>query len=573
MDVAALDPDLVPVRMLNEYAYCPRLAYLEWVQGEFQDSADTVQGRLRHRRVDEEGGTGLPASDAEVDGGRGCPDASTREGGPVSSRSLMLSAPNERLIARIDVVEAHGRIATPVDYKRGAVPNTPERAWEPDRVQVCAQGLILRENGYRSDYGVLYFVESKTRVEVPFTDHLIARTREYVHGLREMAASGRIPPPLVDSPKCERCSLNSICLPDEIRLLREGHEEAAHRPKAARPHLVPPQDEGLPVYVQAQGAALGKRDDRLVVRHNGETLQEIRLLEVSQVNVIGNVQVSAQLVRELADRSIPLCHYTYGGWFSAITTGMPHKNVELRMRQFEVAADGDRSLVLARAFVAGKIRNARILLRRNHPDNPTAALDQLRRLIQRVRRATSAAELLGIEGTAAREYFSRFGEMLRAPRDAFDFEQRNRRPPRDPVNAMLSMAYSLLVKDLTIAVLAAGFDPYLGFYHRPRYGRPALALDLAEEFRPLIADSVVLAVVNRGEVDEGDFIRRGEACALSSAGRRRFIEAYERRMETVVRHPLFGYSVSYRRIIAIQARLLARFLLGEVDAYPPFVTR
>lgn len=138
---------------------------------------------------------------------------------------------------------------------------------------------------------------------------------------------------------------------------------------------------------------------------------------------------------------------------------------------------------------------------------------------------------------------------------------------------MLSLAYALLVKDLTVTLLAVGFDPFLGFYHRPRYGRPALALDLAEEYRPIIADSVVIQVINTGEIRPADFITRADACALKAAGRRTFIAAFERRLDTLVTHPIFGYTISYRRILEVQARLLAAHLLGELAAYTAFVTR
>ena len=181
--------------------------------------------------------------------------------------------------------------------------------------------------------------------------------------------------------------------------------------------------------------------------------------------------------------------------------------------------------------------------------------------------------LLGIEGAAARTYFSEFEGMTKSKSLEFDFQGRNRRPPRDPVNAVLSFLYAMLIKQATVTALAVGFDPYLGFYHQPKYGKPALALDLVEEFRPLIADSVCLTLINNGELGSGHFIVRGNAAALTQNGRRKVIEASERRMDTLVTHPLFGYSVSYRRILEIQTRLLSRHLLGELTAYPVFRTR
>ena len=156
---------------------------------------------------------------------------------------------------------------------------------------------------------------------------------------------------------------------------------------------------------------------------------------------------------------------------------------------------------------------------------------------------------------------------------SFDFETRNRRPPTDPVNALLSYAYSLLAKDLTVICWAVGLDPFLGFFHRPRYGRPALALDLEEEFRPLVADSTVITAINTGVVSPGDFVRRGPAVALSPEGRKRFLLAYERRLDSLVTHPTFEYRISYRRVMEVQARLLGRCLIGEIPRYAAFTTR
>src|SRR5208337_4007490 len=181
---------------------------------------------------------------------------------------------------------------------------------------------------------------------------------------------------------------------------------------------------------------------------------------------------------------------------------------------------------------------------------------------------------------AARIYFANFIGMLKVENDSdheapfkFEFTHRNRRPPIDPVNALLSFAYSLLAKDLTIICHSVGFDPFIGFYHQPRFGRPALALDLMEGFRPLIADSVVIGAINTGMVSRDDFIQVGPAVAPTPKGRKGFLRAYEQRMDTLVTHPLFGYRVNYRRVLEIQARLLARVLAGEMQRYVGFETR
>ena len=545
-------PDLVPARMVNEFTYCPRLFFLEWVQARFEDNADTVHGRYVHRYVDKTAG---PAP---------LPD----EGELRIARSLELSSPEFGLVAKVDIVEGDDGQVRRVERKRGRPPDNAERSWEPERVQLCVQALLLRDAGYRCKEGYLSFDETRERVLVRFDDALVARTLELLLQLRETAARDTAPPPLLDSPKCPRCSLVGLCLPDETNAL-------AGRQSLPLRRILPRDPAARPLYVSEQGTYAGREGGRLEVRRKGELLSSTRLIDVSQLCVFGNVQVSTALLRELFAREVPVCWFSYGGWFSGIAEGLPSKHVELRRRQVITASQG--GLDIARRVVAGKIRNCRTLLRRN---SRTAQPDSLLRLKDGERAAldaVSVAALLGIEGAAARTYFERLPTMLRAehrlPGAAFAWDGRNRRPPRDAVNCLLSYAYALLVKDLTVVCLAVGLDPYLGFYHRPRFGRPALALDLAEEFRPLVADSLVLGLINNGEVNVSDFIVRAGGVALTREGRRTVLSAYERRLEVEIRHPVFGYRISYRRVLGVQVRLLAAHLLDEVPVYTAFTTR
>ncbi len=589
MSILAPDfPDLIPARMLNEYAYCPRLSYLEWVQGEFAESADTLDGSYQHRRVDQPSGK-LPQAEKSEEG----EDADAAAGEPIHSRSVQLSGSNLGMIAVIDLIEGETAadggppVVSPVDYKRGSVPDNAERSWEPERVQLCAQGLILRENGYRCDDGVIYYVQSKARIPVIFDQILVGRTIQLLEEMRQLSRDPHLPPPLNDSPKCRRCSLAGICLPDETRFLADGQPVNVTAP-AEEPRirqLIPTRDDGRPLYVQEQRAYIGKKGDVVQVKSVGDetpqVLAEVRLAELLHICIFGNVQISTQLVQELCDRQIPIAYFSYGGYFHGLTTGLPSRNIELRISQYRQAADPAFCLALARAWTAGKIENQRTMLRRNHTNAPAMALEDMKASMDQAALAGGLPSLLGVEGNAARIYFGHFSGMLR-PHDGqgaaveplnFQFEGRNRRPPADPVNALLSLGYAMLAKDLTIACWIVGLDPFLGFYHQPRYGRPALALDLMEEFRAIIVDSVALTAINTGAVTPRDFIRRGPAVALRPESRRRFIQAYERRMDSLVTHPLFGYRISYRRVLEVQARLLSRVLLGELPTYVPFTTR
>ncbi|MEE9911033.1 MAG: CRISPR-associated endonuclease Cas1 [Deltaproteobacteria bacterium] len=543
--------------MVNEYVYCPRLAYIEWVQADFAENFDVAEGRFRHRRVDEEKGA-LPDEIGAED--------------LIHARSVMLSSPGENLISKIDVIEGDAKSVMPVDYKRGAVPDIPAKAWDADRVQVCAQGLVLRDNGYTCNGGAIYYVESKTKVPVVFNEALIAQTRQAIAGVREMAKKGVIPPPLEDSPKCFRCSLAGICLPDETNMLAGSVKPDTGELR----RILPARDDALPLYVQLQGARIGKSGEVFEVHAKKEKVAESRIFETSHVAIFGNVQVSTQALQEMCIRGIPLTLFSTGGWYYGSASGMTHKNIELRLAQYSAANDRGKCLALAREMIAGKIDNCRTLLMRNHEELPDKAANELKRYSDSVRGTGDAGMLLGYEGMAARTYFSMFSGMLKLKAGetlAFDFKGRNRRPPLDPVNALLSYAYAILVKDVTIALQTVGFDPYLGFYHTLRYGRPSLALDLMEEFRPIIADSVVVWIINNRVLTQDDFIKRGHAVALTPDARKKFIGAYERRLDALVTHPVFGYRISYRRVLEVQTRLLGRYLTGEIAAYPSFRTR
>ncbi len=575
-------PDYVPARMVNEFVYCPRLFFLEWVEGVFRESVDTIEGKIQHARVDQKP-TAL-AGPQELAAGR------------IHARSVTLASEAHKVIARIDLVELDGAAATPVDYKHGSPRQTGDglELWPSDRIQLALQGLVLRENGYACEEGVVYYVRTRQRVRVVFDADLMAAAARALEEARALAAAGVLPPPLADSPKCPGCSLAGICLPDETRSLEGGPEDSAavqlplfpgpqaagsRAPVKVRP-LVAPRDDLRPLYLNTQGLKVGKSGDVLQVREKDALRQEVRVGEICQMNVMGNIQVTTQAVQTLCEAGVPVCYFSQGGWFYGITTGLNAKNVFLRRAQFRLAEQEWFAARLARRLVAGKIRNQRTLLQRNHVEPDARVLRELKEMAERGERARDLGELLGIEGHAARLYFGEFAGMIKADGDQgapeelrFDFASRNRRPPRDPVNALLSLAYSVLAKDLTIACYAVGFDPYMGFYHQPRFGRPALALDLMEPFRPLVADSAVLSAINTRMVTGKDFVKAGPAVSLTAEGRKGFFRAYELRMDAMVTHPLFEYRVSYRRLLEIQARLLGRVLEGEIGEYPVFVTR
>jgi len=605
--------------MLNEFVYCPRLFYYEHVEGVFVESADTLRGAAIHQRVDSGKGDLPPAAKRES---AATPDAVSKgqaavgPGETIHSRSVTLGSERLGVIAKLDLVEVRGnastegqadlftaREVTPVDYKAGAPREGPEanELWPTDQMQLGLQILLLRDNGYHCNEGVIYYRASKQRVRFELTAEREAWVRAQIAEARK-TMTGPIPPPLVASPKCRRCSLAPVCLPDETRLLSASSEAeatgatsppASPGPTGPPRRLIAARDDQRALYLNTPGLRIGRKDETLTVKLEETLMEEVRLADVSHVALFGNIQLSTQALQGLCAAEIPVTYFSGGGWFYGITHGHGLKNVFLRIEQFRLARDPAFALRVARALVNGKIRNHRTLLMRNHVETPAATVNRLREAARDALGANSLDQLLGIEGAAAAAYFEHFGGMLkqedpsddeipgaeiaRDPKDprqlTFEFTARHRRPPTDPVNALLSLAYSVLSKDCAIAAAAVGFDPYVGFFHQPRFGRPALALDLMEEFRPLIAESAVLTAINNRMVTPDDFVRAGRAVNLTPAGRKKFFLVYEQRMNGLLTHPIFDYKVSYRRALELQARILAKTLTGEIPEYVPLTTR
>jgi CRISPR-associated protein Cas1 len=577
----ATETDLIPVRALNQVSYCQRLYYLEYVEAVMPTNEYVEDGVFKHRRV----------NDPDLE------NRTRKEGDSLHTRSVSLSSERLGITAKLDLMEEKDGAVYPVEYKRSTGPAAEDgqpACWENDAVQLCAQGLLLEEElGVPVPRGVLYYIGSKTRVNVPLDDALRARTLQAIQTIRELSARDTPPEPLPAElrHRCFGCSLVTICQPEETLYCLERRELTPTEEQAAGLTRVLPQGaEGAVLYLQEPGAHVGKRGEHLIVRKDGAEIQRVPLAAVRQVVIFGNVQVSTQALECLATAEVPVVYLTGYGRFVAALMPAPAKNVSLRTSQYRVFADPEHAQKLARAAVRAKIANQRTLLMRSLRSRPldgdgdepeTArgsdepAAREMAELLARLDRVADPAVLLGTEGQAAALYFAQFGRMLKTPPPGrgFDFTGRNRRPPRDPVNCLLSFAYALLCKDCFAAVCTVGFDPYLGFYHAARHGKPSLALDLMEEFRAVIADSVVLTLINNRMVTPASFLVWRDACQLTDEGRRSFFTAYEQRKATVVTHPVFGYRMSYGRMLEVQARLLAAYVRGDIPAYTGFTVR
>lgn len=589
-----------PARGVAEHAYCPRLFYYMTVDGVFLPSSDTEQGLGVHARVDRpsQAPTALaeraskqatPAEAPEVDPER-----------PRSVRSLVLTSEPLGLTATLDLAEIEGTAAVPVEYRKGRPKRTAQTVepsdemmeapqslpgpepWPTDRVQIGLQVLLLEHAGYTVPEAFIYYAAERLKLRIVVDESL---RRDALNELEaaKRAAEGQRPPPLVNDPRCPRCSLQPICLPDEINHQRftavtVNGQSAATTEELTPRKLWPPRDDGIHVVLQREGIRVGVRGQSVrVTDKEGDVVRDLPLASIESLAVLGGVQVSTQALSVFADQEVPVAFMSAAGRLVAMMDPMGPTSAAVRAAQVRVLDRPDKALELARAITVAKIANQRTLLMRNHVSLPSSAAADLQDACGAAEKAATLDQLRGHEGNAAAIYFAHFAGMFkesaRAITERFDANGRQRRPPPDPINAVLSFGYSMLTNECTAACRLASLEPTLGALHSTRPGRPALSLDLMEPFRPLIADSVAISAFNRGELTEGHFLNTSAGCALTDAGRKGFFGAYGRRMDTEVTHPVFEYRLSYRRMLMLHARLVSAWLLGEVPTLAFLTTR
>jgi CRISPR-associated protein Cas1 len=520
--------DPIPISLVAHHVFCPRRAWLE-AMGERTDTHQMAVGTREHSASDD-------------------PSASR----PRRLRAVEVASESLGVIGRCDTVEMDATgAATVVETKATPVRRRAE-VTEPMVVQLALQAAALAESGATVAGAAVYFSEHNVRVPVPLGEAELALAREHLAGTVRVVSSDVAPEPLEDDPRCTRCSHAGVCLPDERALGPVRRRVLVADPDAHVVHLSTP------------GSRASIRAGRLRVHHSREEIGSVPLERVHALVVHGNVDVSSGLLRELLWRRVPVVWCSGTGRVIGWATSGDAPNGGPRVRQHVVSDAGH--LGLAREFVAAKISNQATLLRR-HGSVPDA-VTQLRLLQRRARAVTSIVDLFGVEGEAASVYFSGFAGMLSESvrvTQGLTFDTRSRRPARDPVNASLNLCYGLLLADVIRAVVACGLDPHAGFLHSSGRNKPALALDLCEEFRAPIADSVVIGAFNNGEVKASDFSDVTGSTRLRDGARKALIAAYERRVTTEFQHPTFGYRVTWRRAMEIQARLV----LGVIDGTQP----
>ncbi|MCP4498358.1 MAG: CRISPR-associated endonuclease Cas1 [Deltaproteobacteria bacterium] len=480
--------------------------------------------------------------------------------------------------------------------------------WPADEIQLILQAMLLEEAGFAVQEIAAYYRAERRRVRVRLTSEMRGKAIQEVAAARETLTSNEPPLPLLDSPKCRGCSLNAICQPDEINALAgrsswewiqqkeasdEG-EENAEVPDGLR-RVVPMNADAQPLVVSIPGARVGIRKDSLTITppelrlRKGEKapeketkpkVQKVGLSQISHVAIVGTAQMSSQALRACMDAGLAVSFSSTGGRVYGMASGEEPHGVYVRMAQhaaFPKEGPKPVAMAIAKALIADKIANQRVMLRRNiralEGEDAEAPLARLAKLVQEIAEVEEPQTLLAKEGEAAKLYWKAFSKLCARDDGVFAMKGRTKRPPEDQTNAMISFCSGLLVRDCKLAVRAAQLDGQLGVFHTPHHGRPSMALDLMEPFRPLVIDSVVLGAIRRGEVQALGFVHTGQAVAMKQPTRRALIVAYERRMAELITHPTFGYRISYRQVLAVQARLLARVLVGELDVMPSFRTR
>lgn len=331
------------------------------------------------------------------------------------------------------------------------------------------------------------------------------------------------------------------------------------------------------IYITKDDAFIGKTDERIHVKADKKQILDVPLIKVDGLVILGRANFSPALISELLNRKIPLSFLTSTGKYLGRLEPELTKNIFVRQAQWKVEVNSEKAIHIVRGFIRGKLKNYRNFLqlrhRQNNHEKLEKSIEQIQEIIESLEHKNNIDSLRGLEGAGSAIYFSCFNLLIK--NNNFEFKTRNRRPPLDPVNSLLSLGYALLRHDIQSAVNIVGFDPYLGYLHVPHYGRPALALDLMEEFRPIITDAVVLNVINNKKLTPQDFVIEplSNAVSLTKEGLQIFLRAYEEKKQSKFKHPVLNRQCSYQESFEIQARFLAKYLMDETNQYPPLIVK
>jgi CRISPR-associated protein Cas1 len=550
LQIPALMPDTIRVSALHALAYCPRLFYLEEVEELYTQDAAVFAGRRLHVELEKQ---------ADEDW-----------------EDLLLESHELGLRGRVDALRTRDGQVIPYEHKRGRCHRDQHgqpQAWESDKLQVLAYAYLIELSLRRPiQEGRIRYHADNVLVHVPLDDAGRAAVRQAIAEARLLRQSTHRPPVATNERLCARCSLAPVCLPEEARL--------AHDREWQPIRLFPADDDRQVIHILEPGTCVGRTGDQLKITRRQQPVETLPVRQVGQVVLHSFSQISTQALHFCADQQIGV-HFVSGGGRYVGSFDQRQGSIQRRIRQYQALSQPDICLRLAQQLVTCRGQGQRKFLMRGQrglnpiPAGLSQAIAQMKLILKQVPQTQSLASLLGVEGNLAALYFGALPYLIGETVDPkLHFDGRNRRPPQDRFNALLSFGYALLLKDVMNCILTVGLEPALGFYHQPRTQAPPLALDLLEIFRVPLVDMSVMGSVNRGQWDlQADFDLRGQQVWLSDSGRRKFVKLYESRKEQTWKHPITEYSLTYRRLLELEVRLLEKEWSGEGGLFAHLVVR
>lgn len=553
-----LKPETIRVSALHALAYCRRLFYLEEVEELYTQDAAVFAGRRLHAELEKQ------------------EDEDWEE--------LFLTSEELGLRGRVDALRTREGKTIPYEHKRGRCyrdENKQPQAWESDKLQILAYACLLESSlGIPIHEGRIRYHADNVLVHVPLDDAGRELVKTAIEQARILRNSNYRPPVTDNERLCARCSLSPVCLPEEARL--------SHNKEWQPIQLFPEDDNRQIIHVLEPGTKIGRTGEQIKITPKitskitlcDRSIETIPARQVGQIVLHSFSQISTQALHFCAGENIGV-HLISGGGRYIGSFDNRQGSIQRRIRQYTALSNPETCLELARKLVTCRATGQRKFLMRGKRNikhksaKLETAIAQMKAVLKQVNQAKSIDSLLGFEGNLAAVYFSAL-PCIFAPSvpPEMRFSGRNRRPPKDRFNCLLGFGYALLLKDVMNAILTVGLEPALGFYHQPRTQAPPLALDLLEIFRVPLVDMTVMASVNRNQWDvTADFDIRGEQVWLSETGKRKFVEIYERRKQETWKHPVTDYSLTYRRLLELEVRLLEKEWCGEGGLFAQLVLR
>ncbi|KAF3886467.1 MULTISPECIES: type I-MYXAN CRISPR-associated endonuclease Cas4/Cas1 [Nostocales] len=541
--------ETIRVSALHALAYCPRLFYLEEVEELYTQDAAVFAGRRLHAELEKQ------------------EDEDWEE--------LFLTSEVLGIRGRVDALRTREGETIPYEHKRGRChrdENKQPQAWESDKLQILAYCCLLESSlGIHIKEGRIRYHADNVLVRIPLDDLGRSAVREAIEKARHLKQSIHRPPITDNERLCARCSLSPVCLPEEARL--------AHDRQWQPIRLFPEDDDRQVIHVLEPGTSVGRTGEQIKIARRNQPLETIPARQVAQLVLHSYSQISTQALHFCGEQGIGV-HFISGGGRYLGSFDTRNGSVQRRIRQYAALSSPDTCLELARKLVICRAQGQRKFLMRGKGKNKaseklTKAIAQMKAVLKLVPHAKSLESLLGYEGNLAALYFDALPDLISPDVPAeMGFDIRNRRPPKDRFNCLLGFGYALLLKDIMNAILIVGLEPALGFYHQPRSQAAPLVLDLMEIFRVPLVDMIVMSSVNRNQWDiKADFHICGQQVWLSETGKRKFVELYENRKQETWKHPATGYSLTYRRLLELEVRLLEKEWMGEGGLFAQLIVR